>query len=91
MFTKMFTHASCTVKEKKSTDNILETFFWIFPENRFRLFLQTVGDKQNIIKLLSVEFALSVVKVKLETIFNLLLFWSQGYTNRLMSIATEAS
>ena len=44
-----------------------------------------------IIKLLSFEFDRCVVKVKLETIFNLILIWCKGYTNPLMSITAEAS
>ena len=45
-------------KEKQSTDDILKYFFDLFEKTGFEIF-----------KLLCVEFALSVVKVKLETIF----------------------
>ena len=72
MFTEIIiTHASCTVKEKYQ-----QMIFWIFFSDLFQktgfdIFMQTLFSerkKLKKIKLLSVEFVLSVVKVKLETI-----------------------
>ena len=75
MFTEIrITHASCTVKEK-STYDILKYFSHLFHKTGFDISCKLspkkilFSEKKSIIKLLSVEFALSVVTVKLETIF----------------------
>ena len=65
--------------KKKTTDNILKYFSHLFqktgfdiscklsPKETVCLKYQTLFSKKNIIKLLSVEFAMRMVKVKLET------------------------
>ena len=43
------------------------------------------------ITLLSLEFALSVVRLNFKSFLDLILVWSKGYTNPLMPITAEAS
>ena len=76
MFTEIITHVVAKSK-KKSKDNILKYFFFRFvPEKKFVISCKRFAVKRqtlflenkNVIKLLSVEFVLSMANVKLETI-----------------------